>query len=326
MLANYILLRLLSVPPILFGISVVAFLILRFLPGDVATLILAGGGAETVAVDPAAAAALRDQMGLNEPLFVQYIDWIWGLLNLDAGMSLWTNRPAMDEIMRRLPLSLELAILSFIIALIFAIPVGIAAAIWQDSWLDYLFRTVTIGGLALPVFWTGTIGMLCLTLWFNWAPPLGFVPFSRDPWTNIQQLLPPAIVIGYANGAVIARMVRSTTLEVLREDYIRTAQSKGLGFGRIMGIHVLRNAAVPVLTLCGVEFGLLIGGMVVMEKIFTLPGLGRLLVDSIQHRDYPVVQTIILILGVAFILLNLAVDLLCGLIDPRIRQGKGQAK
>lgn len=321
MLLSYTFRRLLSLLPILFGISLVAFLIMRFLPGDVAYIILGGGGDDTVAVDPQKIAELRNQLGLNEPLPMQYLNWLFGVLQLDFGTSLWSKQPVLTEIMNRLPLSLELALISMVIALVVAIPVGLVSAVYQNTWLDYLFRTVSIFGLALPVFWLGTLMILALSVWFNWVPPLGYVKFSQNPMANLQQLIFPAIVMGYANGAVISRMMRSSMLEVMREDYIRTAWAKGLDGKKVIFGHAVRNAAVPVLTMTGAEFGFLIGGMVVMETIFTLPGIGRFLVDSIMHRDYPVVQAIILILGLMFVVLNLIVDILVGFIDPRIRQG-----
>jgi len=322
MLISYIFRRLLSLLPILFGISLVAFLIMRFLPGDVAYIILSGGSHDTVSVDPQAVAELRARLGLNESLPMQYVNWLIGIFRLDFGVSLWSNQPVLNEIVNRLPLSLELALISMVIALFIAVPVGMISAVYQNSWLDYLFRSISIFGLALPVFWLGTLIILALSVWFNWVPPLGYVKFSQNPWANLQQMIWPAIVIGYANGAVISRMMRSSMLEVMREDYIRTAWAKGLDGRSVIFIHALRNAAVPVLTMTGAEFGFLIGGMVVMETIFTLPGIGRFLVDSILHRDYPVVQAIVLVLGLLFVLLNLFVDILVGFIDPRIRQGE----
>lgn len=317
---RYLFNRLLGLVPILLGISLVVFAIMRMLPGDVAMMILAGGGDEQAAnVSQEAVDALRQQLGLNRPLWEQYFGWIGGLLTLDAGTSLWSNRPVSTEILERLPLTLELAFMALMISLVIAIPVGILSALYQDTWLDYLFRTVTITGLAMPGFWIGTLLILFLTVYFSWTPPLGYVGITEDPWTNVQQLIFPALVIGYGNAAVIARMTRSTMLEVLREDYIRTAWAKGLGLRSILSIHALRNAALPVLTLAGIELGHLLSGTVVMETIFTLPGVGRYLVNAIFHRDYPVVQTIILIMGVKFVLLNLLVDILYGVLDPRIR-------
>lgn len=316
---TYVLRRLIALLPIMFGISVVVFVIMRMLPGDVAAMILGGDEEGAAGVSKEAIEALRTQLGLNEPLIEQYGSWISGLLTLDAGKSLWSNRPVFVEIGERLPLTIELALLALSISLIVAIPVGVISALRQDTWLDYLFRTFSIAGLAVPGFWLGTLTILFLTIWFNWTPPLGYVGFTQDPWINLQQLIWPAIVIGYGNAAIIARMTRSTMLEVLREDYVRTAWAKGLNLRTVLSVHALRNAMLPVLTLAAIELGNLLGGTVVMETIFTLPGIGRYLVDAIFHRDYPVVQTIIVLMGVVYLLLNLLVDLLYGVLDPRIR-------
>jgi peptide/nickel transport system permease protein len=205
------------------------------------------------------------------------------------------------------------------LSLVIAIPVGVISAVRQNHWVDYLFRSVSIAGLALPSFWLATLLILGLTIWFNWTPPLGYVSFTQNPWMNLQQLFLPAIVIGYSNAAVIARMTRSSMLEVLREDYVRTAWAKGLSLRSILSVHALRNAMLPILTLAAIELGHLLSGTVVMETIFTLPGIGRYLIDAIFHRDYPVVQAIILLMGVLFVLLNLLVDILYGVLDPRIR-------
>jgi len=312
--------RLISLLPIVFGISIVVFLIMRMLPGDVAAMILMGGDEEgNSGASREAIEALRVQLGLDVPLWQQYFSWIGGLLQLDAGNSLWSGRPVFDEILQRLPLTIELALLALVISLTVAVPLGILSALKQDTWIDYVFRGVSIGGLALPSFWLGTLVILGLTVWFNWTPPLGYVSFTQDPWVNLQQLFWPALVIGYSNAAIISRMTRSAMLEVLREDYVRTAWAKGLNLRSILTVHALRNALLPVITLAAIELGNLLSGTVVMETIFTLPGIGRYLVDAIFHRDYPVVQTIIVLMGILFVVLNLLTDLLYGVLDPRIR-------
>lgn len=316
----YIIRRLFGLIPILIGISIIVFLIMRMLPGDVAAMILMGGGEDsTSGVSAEAVAELRDQLGLNAPLWKQYIDWMWGIVRLDAGVSLWTQKPVFDEIFSRLPLTLELAVMGLLLSLTIAIPVGVISALKQNSWVDYLFRSFSIMGLAIPGFWLATMLILGLTVFFNWTPPLGYVGLTQDPWKNIQQLFLPAIVIGYSNAAIIARMTRSAMLEVLREDYVRTAWAKGLNLRSILSVHALRNAMLPILTLAAIELGHLLSGTVVMETIFTLPGIGRYLIDAIFHRDYPVVQAIILLMGVLFVTLNLLVDILYGVLDPRIR-------
>lgn len=319
-MGTYAVRRLISLLPILLGISLVVFLIMRMLPGDVAAMILMGGDEEgSSGASREAIEALRVQLGLNAPLHEQYFDWIWGLLRLDAGTSLWSGRPVMQEIAERLPLTLELAFLALGISLIIAIPIGIVSALKQDTWIDYFFRSFSIGGLALPSFWLGTLVILGLTVWFNWTPPLGYVSLWQDPWVNIQQMIFPALVIGYSNAAIIARMTRSAMLEVMREDYVRTAWAKGLNLRSVLSAHALRNAMLPVLTLAAIELGNLLAGTVVMETIFTLPGIGRYLIDAIFHRDYPVVQTIVVFMGLTTVILNLITDLLYGVFDPRIR-------
>ncbi len=315
----YLIRRVLGLLPILLGLSLLVFFIMRMLPGDVAMMILAGDVDDVGHVDPEAVAVIREQLGLNKPLIVQYFSWVGGLLTLDAGNSLWSGRPVFLEIGERLPLTAELAALAMVISIVIALPLGILSALRQETWLDYMFRTISIAGLAVPNFWIGTLIILFLSVWFGWAPPLGYVGFFEDPWVNIQQLFWPALVVGYGNAAILARMTRSTMLEVLREDYIRTAWSKGLDLNTILTVHALRNAMLPVLTLAALSLGHLLNGTVILETIFTLPGIGRYLIDAIFNRDYPVVQTIVLLLGVLFVVLNLITDILYGVLDPRIR-------
>lgn len=314
----YLIRRLLGLLPILFGISLLVFGVMRLLPGDVAMMILVGGG-DGNQIDPRAVATLREQLGLNAPLPLQYLSWIGGLLTLDAGKSLWSGRPVFLEIAERLPLTLELALLAVGLSLLLALPLGVLSALRQNSWLDYLMRSISIAGLAVPHFWLATLIILFLSLWFHWVPPLGYVKFFQDPWINLQQLFWPAVVLGYGNAAIMARMTRSTMLEVLREDYIRTAHAKGLDMAAIVSVHAMRNAMLPVLTLAAISLGHLLNGAVVMETIFSLPGIGRYLIDAIMRRDYPVVQTVVMLMGVVFVVLNLVTDILYGVLDPRIR-------
>lgn len=317
----YIVRRLLGLVPILIGISVLVFVLMRMLPGDVAQMLLMGDADKSAGVSNEAVQAMRLKLGLDAPLHLQYLHWIGGLLQFDAGKSLWSGRPVFAEIAERLPLTIELAFLALLIGATLAIPVGIFSALKQDSWADYFFRSVTIAGLAIPSFWMATLLILGLTVWFEWAPPLGYVNFSDDPVANLQQLIWPALIIGIHNAAIVARMTRSTMLEVMHEDYIRTARAKGLGLRAVLTVHALRNAMLPVLTLLAIELAGLLNGTVIMEVIFTLPGLGRYLIDAILHRDYPVVQAIVVIMAVVYVLMNLLVDLLYGLLDPRIRFG-----
>jgi peptide/nickel transport system permease protein len=315
---RYVIRRLLMMVPILIGVSLVVFIIMRMVPGDVATMILMGPTGD-MGARQADIEALRQELGLDEPYIVQYLSWIKGMLTLNVGDSLWSGRPVFEEVIERFPLTLELAALSILISAFIAVLTGVLSAVRQDTWVDYLFRAISIAGLSVPNFWLGTMVILILSRYFFWSPPLGYTPFLDDPLTNLQQMIWPALILGYSLAAVTSRMTRSSLLEVLREDYIRTAWSKGLSEQVIVMRHAFRNALLPVLTLSAIQLGTLLGGTVIMETIFTLPGIGRYLVDSVFHRDYPVAQTIITIMAVKFVFINLIVDLLYGLIDPRIR-------
>src|SRR5712692_10187936 len=313
---QYIGKRLLLMIPTLVGAALVIFLLMNIIPGDIALLII--GGDQGGDINPQELAKLRIHLGLDRPLAVQFLAWLWGIVRLDFGTSLWTGAPIMEEIMIRLPLSLEVAIVATLIATVLAIPLGTLAAIRQDTWVDYVMRVVSIGGLAIPAFWTGILIILFLVIYFEWSPPLEFVSITRDPWENFQQLVWPIVTVGYRNAAVITRMTRSTVLEVMREDYVRTAWAKGLHERWVVTKHALKNAILPVITIIGTEIAFLIGGLVVTETVFTLNGVGRFMVDAIAHRDIPVVQTLVLLIAFAFVFVNLIVDLLYAWVDPRI--------
>src|SRR5919109_1084291 len=304
--------------PMLIGVSLVVFVLMHLIPGDIASLILMGPSGESGA-DPKVVAELRHKLGLDRPLPMQYLTWIAGLARLDAGNSLWSDRPVFTEILERLPLTLEMALLAIMLSLVVALITGMLSAVWQDTWVDYLFRVISIAGLSIPNFWLGTLIILVLSLVFFWTPPLGYVDFFEDPWTNLQQIFWPALALGYTLSAVTSRMTRSAMLEVLRQDYIRAGRAKGLSGRAVVLRHDLKNALLPVITLSSIQLGNLLGGTVIMETIFTLPGVGRYLVDAIFHRDYPVTQTIVVMMGTIFVCLNLVVDLLYAWLDPRIR-------
>jgi peptide/nickel transport system permease protein len=314
---TYLTKRLLLIVPTLLGVAAVVFLIMRVIPGDVSLLIL--GGDQTGRIDPQQLAALRHQLGLDQPLTVQFATWLWGVLRLDFGTSLWTGQPVIEEVLIRLPLSLEVAILATIVSVLLAVPLGMLAAVRQDTWVDYVIRVVSIGGQAIPSFWVGILVILFLVIYFGWGPPLEFTPPWVDPWANFQQLVWPVVTIGYRYAAVTTRMTRSTVLEVLREDYIRTAWAKGLRERAVVIRHALKNAMLPVVTLVGTEFAFLIGGLVVTETVFTLNGVGRFVVDAVAHRDYPVVQALVFLIALAFVVVNLLIDLTYAWLDPRIR-------
>jgi peptide/nickel transport system permease protein len=314
---TYVAKRLLLIVPTLLGVASLVFVIMRVIPGDVTLLIL--GGDQAGRIDPAQIVALKRRLGIDQPLLVQFWTWLWGVLRFDFGTSLWTGRPVVEELLIRLPLSLELAFAATMVSVLIAIPFGMLSAVRQDTWVDYLIRVISIGGLAIPSFWVGILVILFLVLWFGWGPPLEFTPPWVDPWANFQQMVWPVATVGYRYAAVTTRMTRSTLLEVLREDYIRTAWAKGLRERAIVIRHALKNAMLPVITLIGTEFAFLIGGLVVTETVFTLNGIGRFVVDAVAHRDYPVVQALVFLIAFGFVIVNLLVDLTYAWFDPRIR-------
>ena len=314
---TYIAKRLLLIVPTLLGVAALVFLIMRVIPGDVALLIL--GGDQAARIDPKQLENMRRQLGLDQPLLIQFGEWLWGVVRFDFGKSLWTGRPVVEEVLIRLPLSLELAFLATMVSVLIAIPLGMLAAVRQDTWVDYLVRVVSIGGLAIPSFWVGILCILFLVIYFGWGPPLEFTPPWVDPWANFSMMVWPIVTVGYRFSAVTTRMTRSTVLEVLREDYIRTAWAKGLGERVVVIRHALKNAMLPVITLIGTEFAFLIGGLVVTETVFTLNGIGRFVVDAVAHRDYPVVQALVFLIAFGCVVVNLLVDLTYAWFDPRIR-------
>jgi peptide/nickel transport system permease protein len=313
---TYLAKRLLLVVPTLLGVAALVFVIMRVIPGDVALLILGGDQGN---IDAAQLTDMRRQLGLEDPLLVQFGTWLWGVVRFDFGTSLWTGRPVIEELLIRLPLSLELAFLATVVSVLIAIPLGMLAAARQDTWVDYAIRVISIGGLAVPSFWVGIVCILVLVIFFGWGPPLEFTPFWTDPWANLQLMVWPVVTVGYRYSAVTTRMTRSTLLEVMREDYIRTAWAKGLRERAVVIRHALKNAMLPVVTLIGTEFAFLIGGLVVTETVFTLNGVGRFVVDAVAHRDYPVVQALVFLIAFGFVIVNLLVDLSYAWFDPRIR-------
>ena len=318
-MVHYIARRCIVMIPTLVIVSLIIFGLMRILPGDVATMILMGPTGEGGAAREEDVAKITRELGLDRPLPIQYVDWILGVVTLDAGNSLWSNEPIFQEIWRRLPLTLELALLAALVSLAVAIPTGVLATVRQRTWLDYGARLFAIAGLSLPNFWVGTLTILFLVYQFDWTPPLGYTGLFEDPWRNFQQLIWPALALGYYQAALVSRMMRSSLLEVMREDYVRTARSKGLRERLVITRHALRNALLPVITIAAIQFGYVLGGTIVMETVFNLPGVGRYLVDAIAHRDYPVVQTLVLIFAFTFAVINLFVDVIYTKIDPRIR-------
>ncbi len=316
---KYVTRRLLLFIPTFLLVSVLVFCLMRLVPGDVALLILAGAGEEGTTIDPKQLAGLREQLGLNAPLIEQYFSWLWNFVTLDWGNSLRDGEDIRVMVAKRLPLTAELALLSILISLVSAIPLGVLAAVKQDTWIDNVVRLVTVGGMALPTFFTGTLLILGLVTFLEWIPPLGKTGLYVKPWEAIKLLIWPALVLGFFFSAVLARMTRATMLEVLRQDYMRTARAKGIWGVTIVFRHGLKNALLPVVTLSGIQFGHLLGGTVIMEAIFVLPGIGTSFIQALNFRDYPAIQTIIVLIALMFMVINLIVDLGYGWLDPRIR-------
>jgi peptide/nickel transport system permease protein len=307
-----------AIVPTIFLISMFVFFIMRVMPGDVARLILGGPNSDATYTEEQVQ-QVRDNLGLDDPLPVQYVNWLGDLAFHKGGNSLFTNEPVYDELARRLPLTLELTITAVILAHLIAIPAGVISALKRNSFLDHGVRIFAITGLAIPNFWLGIVIILLLVREFGYSIPLGYVDPFEDPWKNFQQIIFPTIVLGTALSASVARMTRATMLETLREDYVRTARAKGLHGSTVIMRHVLRNSILPVMTLSALQMGALISGTVITERVFSLPGLGRFIVDAIFQRDYIVVQTIVLFFGIVYMLINLVTDLTYAIVDPRIR-------
>jgi peptide/nickel transport system permease protein len=318
--ARYIVHRVLLFIPVVLGVTIVVFVLERVLPGDIVHLMQGEGGANAN-LQPDQIAAFKHTLGLDKPIPVQYLIWLKGFVTGNLGTSVWTREPVLGEIARRLPVTVELTLLAVMISLIIALPVAVLSAVRQDSALDYGARILSIAGLAVPGFWLGAIIITIESSWFQYLPPPGYDSLFTSPWNNLQQVFWPSFVLAVGFAATVMRLLRSTLLEVLREDYVRTARAKGLRERAIVLRHATRNAILPVLTLIGNYTGYLLGGTVIIETVFSLPGLGRLTVDSILQKDFPQVQANIVVLALGFVLVNFLVDISYGIIDPRIRYG-----
>jgi len=312
---RYILSRFLLMIPTLLAVAVLIFLLVRVVPGDIVELRLVLGGSF---VTPRVIEAERARLGLNKPLWNQFADWMLGMLRLDLGRSMWSGEPVAREIGLRLELSLQLAVMATLIATALAIPLGTLAAVHRGGWVDNVVQVFSVAGLAVPSFWLGILFILFLLTVFQYLPPLTFTSLWVDPKANLAQLIWPALAVGYRYSAVATRMTRSALLEVLREDYVRTAWAKGLAQQIILRRHALRNAMMPVVTVIGLEFAFLIGGLVVTEQVFNLNGIGKLIVDAISQRDYTLIQGLMLLVAAGYILMNFLVDLVYAWIDPRV--------
>lgn len=314
---RYLIHRLMLMIPTLIGVAILVFFLLRLMPGDpVATMLMGDGGAN---VPAHVLEAERARLGLDKPIYVQFLKWFGGVLQGDFGYSMWTGKSVVHEIGIRLELSMQVAVMATILAILLALPLGTLSAIYKDTWIDHTIRMFSIAGLAVPSFWLGMIIILLLLNYFSWIPPLTFTPFFEDPWLNLSQLIWPAIAVGYRYSSVATRMMRSSILEVMQEDYIRTARAKGVFERLVIARHAMRNAMLPVVTVIGLEFAFLIGGLVVTEQVFNLNGIGKLFVQAVARGDYTLIQGLVLLVAVFFVLINFVIDLMYGFLDPRIR-------
>src|SRR5580658_1837445 len=314
---TYITRRLLALIPTLFFASLIVFVTVRLIPGDVIDLMLSQND---VSAGKMSRQALETALGFDQPMYTQYLRWIEGILfRGDLGHSLWHNTPVTQEIMQRLPITFELGLLAMLVALTLAIPIGVYSAVRQDTAADYGVRSFSILMLAIPSFWLGTLVVVFPSIWWGWSPDIRFVRFTEDPMRNLGQMVVPAVILGFGLSALTMRLTRTMMLEVLRQDYIRTAWAKGLSERSVVMHHALRNAMIPVVTLIGLQAPVLIGGAVIMEQIFVIPGMGLLLLEAVSQRDYPIITGVFLIVGLAVVAINLLVDLSYGLLDPKVR-------
>ncbi len=318
-MSTYVLRRLLLFVPTLVGASILIFVLLRLVPGDIAEILVYQTGSESSAVQRRQIQQIRRELGLDRPIAAQYGDWVAGAVRGDFGQSYVQRRPVADILRERFPRSMELAILTLLLAVIWAIPLGVVSAVRQNGIVDYLARLVSLSGLSLPLFFTGALILYGLVRFFHWLPPLEFVAFTENPLENLKQLIWPALAQAYYISAPITRLTRSQMLEVVRQDYVRTARAKGLAEGAVIYRHALRNSLLPVVTFIGWWGGRLLGGLVIMEIIFVVPGMGAALIQAVSQRDYPTVQAMVFVMALVFLTVNLAVDLLYAWLDPRIR-------
>jgi len=313
---KYLLKRFLLMLPTLFGVALVTFMLIRVIPGDVVELRYSG---DRGAVSQEILDKERARIGLDQPVWKQFLTWILGVVRFDFGTSMWTGAPIWEEIKLRFALSFQLAIMATAVAVLLAVPLGVLAALKQDTWVDYGVRVFSIAGLAMPSFWLGIVLILVMLVVFKWLPPMVYTPFWQSPVQNMAQLIWPALAVGYRYSAIATRMTRSAMLEVLREDYIRTARAKGLMQKLILSRHALKNAMLPVVTVIALEFAFLIGGLVVTEQVFNLNGIGLLFVQAVAHRDYTLLQALIMLVAGSFIVVNFMMDVAYAWLDPRIR-------
>jgi peptide/nickel transport system permease protein len=318
-MGEYAIRRVMLFIPTLLAATVLVFALFWIVPGDPALTILVGGEGDVGTVSPAQLQQLRQALGLDRPIYVQYASWLWDVLRGDLGTSLWYKTPVWEQLQDRFLVTMELAVMAMLLAFCAAVPLGVTSAVKQDTGFDYLSRIFSTIGIALPTFWLGILIVYALASFFQWLPPLGYATLWDDPLMNLQQLIFPALTLAFHDLAFTARVTRSSMLEVMREDYLRTARAKGLMEILVVGRHALKNALLPVVTVSGYQFGRLLGGVIIVESIFVVPGMGTLLIDSIVHRDFIVIQAVVLLIAAVVLILNLMIDLVYSVLDPRIR-------
>ncbi len=313
-MGRYYINRILLIFPTIFIVSIMVFSISRLIPGSIVELMANEQG---YGFD---AAEVRETLGLDQPIYTQYYEYVKAIiLYQDFGQSLWSGASISQEIVERLPVSAQLGLMALCFTLLMGVPIGVISALNQDTALDYILRSWAIGAMSIPGFWIGILVLTFGAIWFMWVPPMQYMPFLESPWASITQMVTPAFLLSIGMSAGIMRMTRTMMLEVMREDYIRTAKAKGLGYWTVVFRHALKNAMIPVVTIIGMQVTLLVAGTVIMEQIFSLPGMGRYLLGAITQRDYPVIQGINLVICSMIITMNLVVDLTYGFLDPRIR-------
>ena len=321
---KYILKRVLLVAPTVLGAGIVVFFLMRIIPGDICLVRWVDYGFD---LRPELLELCRDHLGLNDPLYIQFFHFIRGVVTFDFGVSMWTERPITEELELRFALSLQVAIMTTVVSILIAVPFGIISALKQDTWIDYAVRILSIAGVAMPSFWLGMLIILGILIISQtafgepWMPPIVYISPFDDLMANLSQLIWPVLATGYRYSAVVTRMVRSACLEVLREDYIRTARAKGLFENLIINRHVLKNSLLPVVTIISMEFSFFIGGLVITEHVFNLNGLGRLMFESVLNADYNMIQALVMVVVLVFVFLNLIIDLFYAWLDPRVRYG-----
>lgn len=320
-MSTYIIKRFLLIIPSIILVTMLVFLTVRFVPGDVIDLMVQEMASEAALGTDLTTASLKHELGLDTPLYVQYGRWLSDIFHGDLGTSLWTRTSITEEVIKRIPVSLELGALAIIVALLISVPIGVISAVRQDTWTDYVGRTIAVLAISLPGFWIATMVIVYPSVWWDWSPSVEYIPIVKDLGGNLIQFIIPSVILGMVLSGTTMRMTRTMMLEVLRQDYVRTAWAKGLAERTIMARHVMKNALMPVITIVGTMLPILVGGSVVLEQIFTLPGIGLYMIEALNKRDYGVISGINLVMTSFVLFVNLLVDITYGWLDPRLRLG-----